>query len=104
MVRGRRMVEERGEPTTGIGIRRSIEREISRNKRERKSVTGKDGCSLFRYFPPIVIPYDKKTRVEIECKLIRIVNSELRLKGAKDKPSLQMDGLQEQRVFACLRF
>ena len=44
-----------------------------------------------------VIPYDKKTRVEIECKLIRIVISELRLKGLKDKPSLQMDGLQEQR-------
>ena len=35
--------------------------------------------------------------MEIECKLIRIVNSELRLKGLKDKPSLQMDGLQEQR-------
>ena len=51
-----------------------------------------------------VIPYDKKTRVEIECKLIRIVNSELRLKKVKDKPSLQMDGVQEQRVFACLRF
>jgi len=30
--------------------------------------------------------------MEIECKLIRIVNSELRLKKVKDKPSPQMDG------------
>ncbi len=69
---------------------------------QRKLSTSGDSSVAFHIgIEDAVIPYDKKTRMEIECKLIRIVNSELRLKGAKDKPSRQMDGLQEQRVFAC---
>ncbi len=48
-----------------------------------------------------VIPYDKKTRVEIECKLIRIVNSELRLKGNEGhtKPA---DGWSPRAAGLCL--
>jgi hypothetical protein len=56
---------------------------------------------LLAYRYRYVIPYDKKTRVEIECKLIRIVNSELRLKGGEGqaKPA---DGWSPRAESLCL--